>query len=607
MTAEKSNASRRASPPPSLSRLLPLLSSTLNSLDLANTHSTIPFFSLPTYTTSQILAISHAYFSPSVSYTTAVNIRHCIHMSSRGASSRGRASGSNAASRPSNLAGPSTHRFAERRQERMRGAGTAVAMQRDFQFKLPPKRATTAATTSARDHDADTSEARRKPGRPRGSGPRQREKAAAAAAAAAAGGSFDNSANLDDFAPSAQDDPSLSSHRFDTSTSIGVARRVAPPQSSGPISSTPAASRIRKQLREPSSSVAGSARKGARSAPSPYADADEEDLDSQIGDAGDYSHDGTGSSAAAAMMDGSPGWDAGMGGADESLPMIPSPAASSSHVDTSVRRMRPSIGGASASRLSIADSTHADSPAARAAQRNLDARQSRRQRSPGVERLQRASASSRDATAKRRGRPPKGSTGAQPRSRALVQEPSEHDETVVDSTMVERQRARPAAVPARPGRELQRRLKRALSLVFSPSELPEGDADDSSAPPSKKRKSVKYLNDVDIIWSIVDEELRSAIEEQPAKAPFLALKALRKSVRSNFLNLSEKTDNRTTLISQLVRARKQKRALRKEVFQKRTELAKATVEARERDKELRGWRKEVTVSAKRANRTAENF
>lgn len=139
---------------------------------------------------------------------------------------------------------------------------------------------------------------------------------------------------------------------------------------------------------------------------------------------------------------------------------------------------------------------------------------------------------------------------------------------------------------------MQKRLKRALSLVFSADEAADADDPDTSRA-TKKRKSAKYLNDVDIIWSIVDEELRSAIEEQPAKAPFLALKALRKSVRSNFLNLSEKTDNRTTLILQLMRARKQKRLLRKEVFKKRSELAKTTVEAGERQKELDDWSNEV--------------
>lgn len=139
---------------------------------------------------------------------------------------------------------------------------------------------------------------------------------------------------------------------------------------------------------------------------------------------------------------------------------------------------------------------------------------------------------------------------------------------------------------------MQKRLKRALTLVFSASDVP-NDADDSGARPAKKRKSAKYLNDVDIIWSVVDEELRSAIEEQPAKAPFLALKALRKSVRANFLNLSEKTDTRTTLISQLLRARKQKRQLRRDVFAARTELAKVSVEASERQKEMNDWSTEV--------------
>ncbi len=67
-------------------------------------------------------------------------------------------------------------------------------------------------------------------------------------------------------------------------------------------------------------------------------------------------------------------------------------------------------------------------------------------------------------------------------------------------------------------------------------------------------------------------------------------------MRSNFLNLSEKTDSRTTLISQLVRARKQKRQLRKEVFACRSELAKSTAEAGERTREMNDWKKEVTVS-----------
>lgn len=176
----------------------------------------------------------------------------------------------------------------------------------------------------------------------------------------------------------------------------------------------------------------------------------------------------------------------------------------------------------------------------------------------------------------------------------MLREPEEQDETVMDRTMIERQRGGAVGGPARSGRDLQKRLKRALTLVYSATDADEGD--EAGAPSAKKRKSGKYLNDVDIIWSVVDEELRNAIEEQPAKAPFLALKALRKSVRSNFLNLSEKTDSRTTLISQLVRARKQKRQLRKEVFACRSELAKSTAEAGERTREMNDWKKEVTVS-----------
>ncbi|KAJ1022590.1 hypothetical protein NDA16_003579 [Ustilago loliicola] len=485
-------------------------------------------------------------------------------MSGKGSSSRGRASSSNAL--PSDVAGPSSRRFAERRQERMRGAGTAVAMQRGFAFKLPPKRSGPSAApraSTSKQADAsisvDSTGAPRKRGRPRGSGPRQRERAAveaAAAAAAEAEESFDGPADYGTYSPPIDEniDPALLSQRLDASSSIGVPRRVARPDA-GPMASTPAASRIiQKQPRAIPSSAGRS-----------YTDDRDDDFGSQIGDGDD-------------MIDASPGWDANFGQMDESLPMIPSPAASSSHVDSSVRRMRPSV-----SRLSNADSTHGDSPAARAAQRSMQSRQQRRQGNPGTERQ------------KRRGRPPKSAAAQPSKRRALMQIPSEHDETVMDRTMLERQRgtAPSTSGPAR-GKEMQKRLKRALTLVFSADSAAADDEDgDDSSRPTKRRKSAKYLNDVDIIWSIVDEELRSAIEEQPAKAPFLALKALRKSVRANFLNLSEKTDTRTTLISQLVRARKQKRLLRKDVFAKRSELAKSTVESKEREKEMQGWKKEV--------------
>ncbi|CDR87425.1 uncharacterized protein SPSC_00539 [Sporisorium scitamineum] len=499
-------------------------------------------------------------------------------MSSRPSGSRGGGAANNA-----NQAAPratSSHRFADRRQERMRGAGTAVAIQRDFQFKLPSKRTAPASTANPdASTSADSSLTRRKPGRPRGSGLKQRAAAAAAAAAAA---------DLNAFSPPPLHDELPYSPHTDASGSMGVGRRMARPRTSAPVSSTPAPSRITKQGQpRTASSVAAATRRAD----------DDEELGSQIGD--DYSGSSAdasagGSAGGAAMMDLSPpGWDDGMDAVDESLPMIPSPAASSSHVDSSVRRMRPSIGGASASRLSIA--SHADSPAARAAQRNLDARQRRRQCSPGTQRISNQAPTATTTAAKARGGRPT-SKPANPAGRALVQIPTEiEDETVMDRTMLDRQGRGASTSTARAApssREMQKRLKRALSLVFSADEAADADDPDTSRA-TKKRKSAKYLNDVDIIWSIVDEELRSAIEEQPAKAPFLALKALRKSVRSNFLNLSEKTDNRTTLILQLMRARKQKRLLRKEVFKKRSELAKTTVEAGERQKELDDWSNEV--------------
>ncbi|SNX86103.1 uncharacterized protein MEPE_04812 [Melanopsichium pennsylvanicum] len=507
-------------------------------------------------------------------------------MSSRGgpSSSSPRRVGTSVSPRPSDIAALSSNRFAERRQERMRGAGTAVAIQRDFQFKLPAKRAAPSATSSSTNKAASTSthhsQSQRPRAKPPASGPKQRVAVHSAEDPTAPQVTAQQQDQAEffraEFSPPPFSDAG-SSTGLDASASIGVGRRVA--RLSGPISSTPAASRIRKQPVSSHPSVQRSF---------PDQDDDQDSLGSQLGDDTD-AFPVPADDEDVGMIDPtlSRDWDdAAYTGVDESLPMIPSPAASSSHIDTSIPRTRPSIAGTSVSHLSIADTTHGvDSPAAHAAQRNLITRQQRRQPSPGIERQRQ-----QQRVEKRpRGRPPKStSTQSHKPSRVLMQPPSEADQTALDRTIVEQNRRGAHSAPTTRAKEMQRRLKRALSLVFSPS-----DQDGADVLTTKKRKSARYLNDVDIIWSLVDEELRLAIEEQPAKAPFLALKSLRKSVRANFLNLSEKTDNRTTLISQLIRVRKQKRALRQQVFKTRTELGRASNERGEREKELIGWEKEV--------------
>lgn len=301
-------------------------------------------------------------------------------------------------------------------------------------------------------------------------------------------------------------------------------------------------------------------------------------------------------------------WNSSIPQVDTSLPMIPSPSTPGLRNDA-VPRMRPSLGASSVGNLTLGDNeAYRDSPSSRAADRNLDARKRKRQTSPGAaERQPRKIAAPKKAAAAKP-RQPAGKAG-----RAVISVPVDYDEddSIQDRTLMDQQRAANSSrrltgdsstasrrMSAVQGRDMQKRLKRALTLVFSPSDaadLPNAD-ESTSTVVAKKRKSRKYLNDVDVLWSFVDDELRVAIEEQPAKAPFLALKALRKSVRANFLALSEKTDGRTTLISHLVRARKHKRELRKQVFATRSELSKLTILAHDRQKELDSWKHEVNVS-----------
>lgn len=431
-------------------------------------------------------------------------------------------------------AGPSTHRFQDRRQERMRGAGTQVAIQRDFQFKLPPATRPTAPAAS-------TPSVPRKRGRPSNA-----EKARRA------------SLSNDAVSPA--------------STSVGVARRAARP----PISSTPAASRTLTQPRR------SPLFRGPNSLDDEGSQIGDEDDQMPLDDEPFVQHDDE--------------WNGSIPQVDTSLPMIPSPSTPGLRA---VPRTRPSLAASSVGNLSLGDNDeYRDSPSSRAADRNLDARKRKRQSSPGAPRPRKPAA------------PKKAAKPRQPKAaRAVLSVPVDYDEddSLQDRTIME-QRAgntsrRVAGDTSRrfsavQGREMQKRLKRALSLVFSPedaAELPHAD-DSTNTVVAKKRKSRKYLNDVDVLWSFVDDELRVAIEEQPAKAPFLALKALRKSVRANFLALSEKTDGRTTLISHLVRARKHKRDLRKQVFATRSELSKLTLLAHDRQQELDAWKHEVNVS-----------
>ncbi|SPO37123.1 uncharacterized protein PSFLO_02595 [Pseudozyma flocculosa] len=442
---------------------------------------------------------------------------------------------------PASAGGPSTHRFQDRRQERMRGAGTHAAIQKDFQFKLPP-------------------------------------------------------------------------------------RKQPEPSQRHPISSTPAASRRVSTASQPGQ-VRGRQSKGKQ----------RDDILEEIGSqaSSDEEDDAERDESLLAPDASFPlETQAGASGIvpDLSLPVIPSspPLPSSSRLDASVHRHTDTSRGAALDDTLVqldadesvvpqVESFAADSPAAKAAQRGADTRKRRRQPSPGAETgpgrpgpaskkakaASSATAAQKAAKAKGKGNAP---AAAAQRQRVLFQEPTEaelSDDLDADATLREGEARRRAGRPpgatgamSKPQRkQFQQRLRRALSLVLpNSSTLLLGDAggaaDVSGEADRRGRKSRKLLNDIDVIWATLDEELKSTIASQPSKSVVSALKALRRSVKARCAGLSEKTDHRTQLVLDLTRARKRKKEVRRLVLETRREVHRSVLEEGERRDEVRVWQNE---------------
>ncbi len=124
---------------------------------------------------------------------------------------------------------------------------------------------------------------------------------------------------------------------------------------------------------------------------------------------------------------------------------------------------------------------------------------------------------------------------------------------------------------------MRKRLRRAIRLALEddPEDVQTDDvAGDSSSHILKKRKisrggTAQKLTDADVIWSVVDAELKTASQSQASNIASSTLKELRKIVRTLFEGLSIKASERRELIAQLERARRRKKHLRKEVFDTR--------------------------------------
>ncbi|KDN44562.1 hypothetical protein K437DRAFT_256996 [Tilletiaria anomala UBC 951] len=158
---------------------------------------------------------------------------------------------------------------------------------------------------------------------------------------------------------------------------------------------------------------------------------------------------------------------------------------------------------------------------------------------------------------------------------------------------------------------MRKRLRRAIRLSLQADEEDDmrGDGDDTSpaattAPGKLRRRrgsaSADKLTDADVIWSIVDAELKAASLAQASSLAASTLKELRSIVRTLFEGLSIKASERRELIAQLDRARSRKKRLRKEVFETRQGVLR-------NEEEIARIRKETADQAQKAQVAAESL
>ncbi|PWN52404.1 hypothetical protein IE53DRAFT_385158 [Violaceomyces palustris] len=455
----------------------------------------------------------------------------------------------------------STHRFQDRRQQRMRGAGNHAAIQRNFQFKPPSSNSTATASSNQVQSTLDIRRDR----------------------------------------PSTK----TTSTNNTTTASYQAKRRI-------PTSSTPAASRSRRNRN--STSLSTLRQDDPEESQAARAEDDVSALGSQASDDDD---DGSGAGGDDNAPLPSPPSEISARQPDLSLPEIPLPPPSIDQASARRSARRAASNMASTSRLSNMTASsnqvsfalppaagdeslvsNQDSPAANAAKRGAELRRLRRQASPtdGHPHASDSIMSKRprsgpkpggDGPAKGKGRSGQGPVAKKrKRSDKIMEEPvyeEEEDDDEGDVTLQEsRIQAGGGGGPVsgvsaaswnqrgKGQKEFKKRLNKALSLVFCNEEnFEQGGESGYDFETSTRKKRMRMLNDADVIWSVLDEELKVATESQAAQASKNALKAIRKSTRSTFSNLSFMTDQRTELIGQLIKSRKRKKELRRQVYQAR--------------------------------------
>ena len=125
---------------------------------------------------------------------------------------------------------------------------------------------------------------------------------------------------------------------------------------------------------------------------------------------------------------------------------------------------------------------------------------------------------------------------------------------------------------------MRRRVRHAIRLALEddPEEADAALEGSANAPASaggrRSRSAGDEVTDADVIWSLLDSELKAASTSSASTIASSTLRELRKIVRTLFEGLSIKASERRELIAQLDRARHRKKRIRKEVYQARQEV-----------------------------------
>lgn len=153
---------------------------------------------------------------------------------------------------------------------------------------------------------------------------------------------------------------------------------------------------------------------------------------------------------------------------------------------------------------------------------------------------------------------------ARPRKRGRSSKAAAADTSASQTNLAETQ-------VGRVGRAFRKRLRAATRLLASESEDEEGAmaAAEAGLHPGRRRSMAERLTDADVLWALVDGQLKDAVQSAPTNGMAISLRAIRSLIREQFKLLSAKATRRRQMIAHFDRSRAYQRQLRQDVFARR--------------------------------------